>query len=152
MATTNVKTETSLQLKRIFAAPREKVFRAWTQPEELRQWFAPTEEYSVRDAEVDLKVGGKYRIAMKHRDEKISHVVVGTFREVRPLEKLVYTWHWEEAGPEAPEMLVTVEFHDRGGSTEIVLTHEFFPDDKARDEHNKGWTGCLDRLAKFLSS
>ena len=73
----------------------------------------------------------------------------GTYREVRPPEKLVYTWRWE-AEPEYGETLVTVEFHDRGGSTEIVLTHELFPTEKARGEHERGWSGCCDKLAKIL--
>ncbi len=61
----------------------------------------------------------------------------------------MYTWRWE-AEPELGETLVTVEFLDRGTSTEVVLTHEFFVTEKARDDHQKGWHGCLDRLARAV--
>lgn len=150
---TRVNTESNIRLEvtRAFAAPRERVFRAWTDSKELNQWFAPSEDYSTI-AEVDLRVGGTYRIAMKHRKKEITHVAVGTFREVRPPEKLVYTWSWEGEHDNIGDTVVTVEFRDLGGSTEIILTHEFFPNEKARDEHTKGWAGCLERLEKFLGS
>ena len=139
--------ETTLHLKRTLAASREKVFRAWTDPEALKRWWGP-EGFSTPTVEIDLRVGGKYRIAMRspHGD---TYQLVGTYREVRPPEKLVYTWAWE-AEPEQGETLVTVEFLDRGDSTEVVLTHELFPSEKVRDEHSKGWTGSLDRLPQAL--
>ena len=150
MATqTQAETETTLRITRVFAAPREKVFRAWTDPEALRKWFAPSDGYTTRIPELDLTVGGRYRVEMTSPDGKV-HIVTGAYREVRPPEKLVYTWKWEN-DPGMGETLVSVEFHDRGGRTELVLTHELFPSDKARQEHNKGWGGCLDRLEKFVS-
>lgn len=98
-------------------------------------------------AELDLRVGGRFRIEMKHAKGNV-HCVVGTYREVRPPERLVYTWAWE--GKDMGETLVTVEFLDRGGSTEVRLTHELFPTSEMRDEHAKGWNGCLDHLAGVL--
>ena len=148
MASRRSETETTLRLRRTFAAPREKVFRAWTQPEELTKWWGP-EGYATPSAEVDLRVGGKYRLGMmKLPDGKIFYLS-GTYREVRPPERLVYTWRWE-AQPEHGETLVTVEFRAVGDSTEVDLIHEVFPTQKARDDHNRGWSGCLDRLAKGL--
>lgn len=147
--------DTTLRITRTFAAPREKVFRAWTDPKELKRWFAPSDDFSTPIAEVDLRVGGKYRIQMKAPDGQV-HTMHGTYREVTPPAKLVFTWAWEEVGCGGPEMtpeqetLVTLEFHDRGGTTEIILTHEFFPTVKARDSHDEGWTGCLNRLEKTL--
>jgi uncharacterized protein YndB with AHSA1/START domain len=73
----------------------------------------------------------------------------GTFREIRPPERLVYTWVWE-GNPERGETLVTVEFRTRGKATEVRLTHELFPTAKVRDDHEKGWGSCLDKLAKAL--
>ena len=141
-------TENTLNLRRIFKAPREKVFRAWTDPEELKKWWGPP-GYGTPSAEVDLRVGGKYRLGMRKLPEGPVFYLAGTYREVRPPERLVYTWRWE-AEPELGDTLVTVEFHDRGGSTEIVLTHELFPTEKARQEHERGWSGGLDNLAKLL--
>lgn len=140
--------ETTLHLRRTFAAPREKVFRAWTDPEELKKWWGPP-GHSTPTAEVDLRVGGKYRLGMRKLPAGDLFYLVGTYREVRPPAKLVYTWAWE-AEPELGETLVTVEFLDRGDSTEVVLTHELFPNEKVRGDHHQGWTGCLDRLAQTL--
>jgi uncharacterized protein YndB with AHSA1/START domain len=75
--------------------------------------------------------------------------LAGTYREVRAPERLAYTWRWE-AEAEYAETVVTVEFHDRGGSAEIVLTHELFPTEKARGEHERGWSSSFDKLAKIL--
>ena len=147
MATVNPTTETSLQIKRTFAAPREKVFQAWTEPKALQQWFNPSAEVSTSTAEVDLRVGGKYRLVMKSQTGEL-YIAIGTYREVRFPEKLVFTWTFE--GSDLGETLVTLEFHDRGGSTELTLTHEFFPKKEERDKHTMGWNGCLDHLAKYL--
>ena len=139
--------ETTLHLRRTFAAPREKVFRALTDPEEMKKWWGP-DGYETPSAEIDLRVGGSYRIAMKSSHGN-TYYLSGTYRAIRPPEKLVYTWRWE-AEPEQGETLVTVEFLDLGGSTEVVLTHDLFPSEKARDEHGKGWTGSLNRLANAV--
>jgi len=148
MASRKPKPETTLHLKRTFAAPREKVFRAWTEPEELKKWWGP-EGYSTPTAEVDLRAGGTYRLGMMKLPKGDVFYLVGTYREVRPPEKLVYTWRWESQA-DLGETLVTVEFRDRGNATEVILTHELFPTEKARQDHDKGWNSCLDRLAKVL--
>ncbi len=148
MASQDSSPETTLHLRRTFAAPREKVFRAWTDPEELKKWWGP-EGYATPSADVDLRVGGKYRLGMMKLPNGEVFYLSGVYREVRPPKRLVYTWRWE-AQPELGEPLVTVEFHEAGNSTEVVLTHEFFPTEQARDDHNKGWNSCLDRLARAL--
>ena len=148
MASSKPSTETTLNLRRTFKAPRKKVFQAWTDPEELKKWWGP-EGYATPPAEVDLRVGGKYRLGMRKLPDGELFYLSGIYREVRPPEKLVYTWRWE-AQPEHGETLVTVEFRELRDSTEVVLTHERFPTEKARDDHNRGWSGCLDRLAKLL--
>jgi uncharacterized protein YndB with AHSA1/START domain len=141
-------TENTLRLKRVFAASREKVFRAWTEPEALKKWFAPTDDHSTPIAEVDLKVGGRYQIGIRDPEGKLFRLG-GTFREVSPPEKLVYTWAWE-GDADIGETLVTVEFRSLGASTEVALTHEFFPDEKALKNHEWGWSGALDRLSSLL--
>ncbi len=148
MASAKSSTETTLNLRRIFKAPRQKVFRAWTDPEELKKWWGP-EGYATPSAEVDLRVGGKYRLGMRKLPNGEIFYLSGVYREVRPPERLVYTWRWESE-PAMGETLVTVEFREAGESTEVVLTHELFPTEKARDDHSRGWNGCLDRLARAL--
>jgi uncharacterized protein YndB with AHSA1/START domain len=149
MTAQETRTEITLNLTRTYSAPRDDVFRAWTEPEALKRWFAPSDEFSTPIAEVDLRVGGAYRIGMKPPDQEDMFIVVGTYREVQPPERLVFTWSWEE-GIDVGETLVTVEFRDLGDSTEVVLTHELFPNEQARDKHIEGWSGCLERLEKIL--
>lgn len=148
MTTSHLDAETALQIKRTFRATREKVFQSWTRPEALTQWCAPSETFSIPQAEVDLRVGGKYRIAMQAPDGNM-HTAIGTYREILPPQRLVFTWTWE--GSPMPDTLVTLEFHERNGGTELVLTHELFPDAAAREHHVQGWTGCLGSLENFLS-
>lgn len=139
--------DTTLQIKRIFKAPRDKVFKAWTDPGVLKQWFAPTDEFSVPVADVDLRVGGKYRIVMRAPDGA-QHIAVGAYREIDAPRKLVFTWSWEQKS--MPDTLVTIEFNEHAGTTEMVFTHELFPSAEERDHHNQGWNGCLNRLAKVV--
>ena len=156
MATSTQTSATTLQISKTFQANREKVFKAWTTPEALKQWFGPTDGFTVPSAEVDLRIGGKYRLQMKAPDGAV-HTVGGVYREVAAPEKLVFTWAWEEgggcgdSGNEQPvETLVTVEFREKGQSTEVLLTHELFPTTESRDKHDEGWAGCLNRLAKVV--
>lgn len=139
--------ETSLTLRRTYPAPRERVFHAWTDPAALRQWSCPV-GMTVADVHVDLRVGGSYRVAMQSPEEDAPNVAYGTYRVVEPPARLVYTWQWE--GGEMGETLVTVEFHDRGGETEVVLVHELFPAPDVRDLHQEGWVSCLEHLAHAL--
>jgi uncharacterized protein YndB with AHSA1/START domain len=149
MAKEQLSPETTLRVKRTFQATRERVFRAWTDPVELGRWFAPSDEYSALVRVLDLKVGGKYSVEMHHKDGNV-HRVSGTYREIKPPEKIVFTWLWEH-DPGEDESLVTIEFRDLGPSTEILLTHENLPNTERRDKHEQGWTGCIDRLANYLN-
>lgn len=141
-------TDTAIRVSRLIKADPATVFEAWTRPEQLRQWSAP-EGMDVDPVDVDLRVGGAYRICMKNPDGS-AHTAFGVYREIEPPRRLSYTWAWEEAGDEASETLVTVEFHDRGGSTEVILTHELFPDTETAGKHEQGWTSCLNRLEKLF--
>ncbi len=149
MATPDQKVRTSVQIKQTLSAPRAKVFEAFTSPEALKRWWMPRDGFSVPSAEVDLREGGAYRIGMKNPAGKIFHLF-GTYREVKPPEKIVYSWQWDGIEEELGETLVTVELHDVAGGTELVVTHELFPTTEDRDNHKKGWSGCLDHLEKML--
>lgn len=137
----------SLRLERTFSAPREKVFRAWTDSEAFVKWFSPSDQHETQ-VELDPKPGGRYRMEIKTPEGKVYRGA-GTYREVRAPERLVFTWKWEHQ-PDEPETLVTVEFLDSGSGTRLVLTHERFATQSSRQEHEKGWTACLDNLQKFL--
>ncbi len=141
--------ETALRVTRTFKAPREAVFRAWTEAAQLERWFAPSDEFETRIAELDLRPGGRYRFEMRQGTGEEFHLR-GEFREVRPPERLVYTWRWRDWQESQPDSLVTVEFHERGGGTELVLTHELLPDAPSRERHTQGWNGCIGRLQRLL--
>jgi len=150
MAREGLSPDTTLTLRRTFRAPRDKVFRAWTSAKELAQWFAPSAEYLTKVPELDLKVGGKYKVEMQHKGGNVN-TVGGTYREIKPPEKIAFTWRWEN-DPAGQESLVTIEFLDLGPSTEILLTHTQLPNAEQRDKHAHGWNGCLDRLDRFVQA
>jgi uncharacterized protein YndB with AHSA1/START domain len=148
-----------LQLTRVFDAPREMVFRAWTDASQFQQWFgaAACDGAALRTVKADARVGGKYRLQVQKTDGEFF-TTVGTYREVKPPERLVFTWAFEKDGSgeefgevEPPEMLVTIEFKARGKQTELILTHEKFASVESRDRHNEGWGRCLDSLGKFVA-
>jgi uncharacterized protein YndB with AHSA1/START domain len=137
----------SLTLKRRFDASPGKVYAAWTEPEKIAKWFGPEQIETLR-AQADARVGGAFRIIMRGADGE-EHDVSGIYREVVPNEKLVFTWAWRST-PERLSLVTVLIKPDRGGSL-LTLTHEQFFDEAARDRHAEGWTGCLDKLARYLS-
>lgn len=138
-----------LELSRTFRASREEVFTAWTTAEGLKRWSAPGEA-QVAVAEVDLRVGGRYRIDMQGPDGTIYRVT-GVYRLVDPPKKLVYTWRWDHA-PDDPETLVTVDFLDRQPGTEIRLLHTGLASEESRKRHRDGWEGCLEKLVAMMGT
>lgn len=140
-------TAPSLTIKRRFSASPAKVFAAWTDPEKMSRWMGPPDVVRVI-AESDLRVGGGYRIQMIMTND--VHDVSGVYREVVPNEKLVFTWAWKST-PER-ESLVTVTVKPDGDGAIMTLLHEQFFDETARDNHNKGWTAIMDRLAQTVEA
>jgi len=140
----------ALRLTRVVPAPRDAVFRAWTEPEQLKRWWVPFPGMSVPAAEVDLRPGGRYRFTMRNaKGEEFG--LTGVYREVRPPERLVYTWRWE--GTERAgdgETLVTVDFEASGATTLLHLTHEHFPNADTQYRHGAGWGGVLDSLVSVM--
>lgn len=139
---TRVAPTPTLEVRRTIRAPRQRVFDAWTKAEEIRKFHAPGPLH-VSLAEIDLRVGGKYRIVMVEPDGKV-HGVSGVYREVDPPRKVVYTWS-HDGDHIVKDSLITLEFLERGDSTEVVLTHAI-ADDKERASHTQGWTSILDKL------
>ncbi|WP_162605790.1 SRPBCC family protein [Jiangella aurantiaca] len=131
-------TPLTLQLKRHVPADRARVWRAWTDPAELARWYWPASFET--SCQVDLRVGGRFRIASAAADMAVS----GEFAAVDAPDRLVHTWRWDG---EDLETLVTVEFlaADDGG-TDVVVTHERFTDPGQCADHAQGWNDCLARL------
>lgn len=137
----------SLTFKRRLNATPAKVYAAWTDPQKIAQWFGP-DGIETLSAEADARIGGRFRIVMRDADGE-KHDVSGVYREIVPDEKLVFTWAWRST-PER-ESLVTVLIKPEGSATLLTLLHEQFFDETARDRHAQGWTGCLDKLERYLS-
>jgi uncharacterized protein YndB with AHSA1/START domain len=155
--TTTTAENIKLEIKRLIKAPRERVYAAWSDPKQIKQWFIPKEGIAVASAKADVRVGGKFRIQTRHADGEFF-TAAGTYREVKSPERLVFTWAWEKDGSEPDfgelepdESLVTLEFQARGQQTMLVMTHEKFASVESRDRHNQGWNGCLDTLERFVS-
>jgi uncharacterized protein YndB with AHSA1/START domain len=139
-----------LTLRRTIARPRDDVFQAWTDPDALMTWFGGAMAKAL-SAAVDLRVGGTYRLTMQSGAGIAA--VEGMYQEVQPPVRLVYTWRWDR--PEIDggrESLVTVEFRDREGATEVVLTHEGIETDESFTFHTRGWTTSLERLGQVLAA
>lgn len=137
-----------LTITRTFDAPREAVYRAFTEAEELKRWWGP-QGMTCPVAELDVRPGGRYRTEM-HAPDGGVYVTTGEFREVAPPERLVFTWVWGEGEMAGHETLVTIELRDDDGATELTLTHVRFPDAAKRDLHDQGWSSSLDCLSDIL--
>jgi len=137
--------DNKLSITQTFSATASRLFACFTQADLLNQWHAPSDTMAI-SAEVDLKIGGRYRIAMTELEGK-THTAVGICKEIDEPRKLVYSWRWE--GSEDPDTLVTVEFKQDGQQTEVTLTHENFPNSEVTTHHSQGWSGIYRRLAGF---
>jgi uncharacterized protein YndB with AHSA1/START domain len=142
--------KTSLEIKRFINAPRSRVYAAWTDPAQLKEWWGP-ERVRTRNFVAEVRVGGKYRWDLiSQAEEEMS--VFGEYRELVPEKKIVFTWKWDDDEVwENRDSIVTVELSDLDGGTEVRLTHEQLPSEESRDRHNEGWNSVLDRLEKFFS-
>ena len=138
----------ALTIVRRFNAAPQRVWDAITQAQALTQWLAPSDDFVNLIAETDLRVGGRYHLAMRSPEGEV-HDVSGVYREVIPNRKVVFTWAWKST-PER-ESLVTMELRASGDGTELTLRHEQFFDEAARDRHNTGWSACLGRLERLLA-
>ena len=136
----------SLTLKRRLKAPPEKVYEAWTQPAQMMRWWGGNNEAS-RTAETDLRVGGRFRVGFKG-DNGEQHDVSGIYREVTPYSRLVFSWAWRTT-PER-ESQVTIDIRPDADGSILTLTHEQFFNQKACDDHRRGWGLALDQLERLF--
>src|SRR4051812_26535329 len=133
----------SVEVRRTIRAPRQRVYDAWTKPEELKRWHAPG-PMTVARADMEPRVGGAYRIHMVSPAGE-EHRVTGEYREVDPPRRLVYTWQWE-TGTDQTVTTVAIDFIERGQDTEVVLRHDGFTREEASASHLQGWTAIMDKL------
>jgi uncharacterized protein YndB with AHSA1/START domain len=139
-----------LVITRVFDAPRELVFAAWTDPEQFRVWSVPT-NFVVTHAEGDVRPGGAWRSAMRS-DEWGELWLHGVWLEVAPPERLSFTTAWEtDDGSPDHEMLITVTFTDVDGKTKMRFHQAAFIHEQSRDSHRDGWSECFDNLDSHLA-
>ena len=136
----------SLTLRRVLPAPPERVFRAWTEPEDVRRWMSPHGP-SVAEAEIDLRVGGQFRIVMAGAGMTLEHT--GEYHEIDPPRRLVFSWQSPYVGEGGS--MVTVELEPHGAGTQLVLTHQQLPPAQV-ERHEGGWSQLFERLEAHLQA
>jgi len=142
-----VMSDASLTLRRTIRASRARLFRLWTEPAELVKWFnAP--EHGLASAELDLRVGGTYRLGMRKLPDGEPFYVRGEYREIDPPKRIAFTWTWDSPG-DAQNTLVTVDLIEVPGGTEVRITHELFANQKQVESHTAGWSAILESLAEY---
>ena len=150
-----------LVITRIFDAPRERVWRAWTDPEEFMKWWGP-KTFTAPSCEMDFRVGGKYLACMKDSKGK-EYWNTGVFNEINAREKIVYTDSFaDDKGNKVPgsyygmgddfppEMTVTVLFEDQNGKTKMTLKHAGMPAGEMSKMASQGWNESFDKLEAIL--
>lgn len=139
-------TDLSITVRRTIKAPQRQVFEAWLDPAMMARFMSPRPDMHVREARADARVGGRFMVAMVDGDKEHPHE--GTYREITPHSRLVFTW---EAPWSAPDTYVEIDFSPVDGGCEVVLTHVKFMSETARDNHAQGWAGILGKLDAALT-
>jgi uncharacterized protein YndB with AHSA1/START domain len=141
-------TERTLTVEHVFKAPPIEVFRAWTDPEILKQWWGP-EGFTTPEAELDVRPGGAWRSRMIGPDGK-DHITSGVFREVVPQKRIVMTWAWETNGKRGHETIIDVTFEPAGNGTRVKLIQRVFETPREAAMHVWGWTSSFAILERLL--
>ena len=140
-----------LVITRVFDAPRDLVFRAWTEPDRAARWWGP-QGFTTLSCEMDVRPCGAYRRCMRSPEGAV-YCTRGVYRQIVPPERLVFTYAWEDAeGRPGHETLVTVTFAEHDGKTKLTLHQAMFDTVESRDAHQGGWTSCFERFAEYLAA
>lgn len=145
--------ERTLVITRIFNAPRELVFRMWTDPKHLIHWMGPV-EYPAMKIDSDFRVGGKWRIGLRAADGSEDLWQSGVYREIDEPKKLAFSFMWEgmKGGTPPRETFVSIELEDVGGNTRMTFRQFLFDTVSNRDGHNYGWNSSFDRFDQYLTT
>lgn len=145
MAKSNESDAEHLLIERTLPAPRELVFRAFTEPARMLHWFGP-HGFDATTIDVELREGGAWRGGMRGPDGK-ELIASGVYREVVPYERLVFTYAWEEQGVRGHETVCRVELRERGAQTLLVFTQGPFESVDSARSHEGGWGEAFEKLA-----
>lgn len=149
-------TDTSLRIRRVIRAPREKVYNAFLDRASLNRWYHPG-PMTTEVHELEPREGGAFRISMVATEGEMAgtHTCAGRFLELRPNQRIVQTFAWEGEGAAmtGPDSRIIVTFEDApGGGTEVTLVHEGLPGRESVESHTHGWTGTLENLATAMEA
>ena len=139
----------TLELAGEVPAPREAVWKALIEPDELARWWGPN-GFTTPSIELDLRVGGGYRFAMQPPEGEVFHLS-GAFTEVEPPTRLAYTFIWDPANPDDQETLATLSLEEAGDSTRLALVQGPFATEERLALHRDGWTESLQKLATLFT-
>lgn len=143
-------TDLDLTINRVFDAPRELVFEAWTNPDHLANWWGPT-GFTGESCTVKLTEGGRWRFCMRNSETGVEHWAHGVYHEIKRPERLVFSFAWEEPhGSSGHDTLVTITFDDRDGKTEMTFHQAIFSTVEDRVGHEGGWRETFDDLTTYL--
>jgi len=146
-----VMSERELTITRVFDAPRQLVFKVWTQQEHFSRWLGP-KDFMATSCKMDVRVGGIYRAYIRSPEGK-DYWMQGVYCEIVEPERLVFTFAWEdEEGKPKHETLVTVTFLERDRKTKLTFHQAMFESVEERDSHLEGWSECLERLEEYLTN
>lgn len=145
-----VPVERELVITRIFDAPRDLVFKAWTDPSIAMDWFGPR-DHPATHMEMDVRPGGAWRGRLRSIETGKELRLGGVFREVAPPDRVIFTFAWEEEGERGLETLVTLTFAEQDGKTRMTFRQAPFQSVEERDGHRGGWTSSFDRLEDFVA-
>lgn len=138
-----------LKIERVIHAPRERVFKAWTDPKLAVQWWGP-KAYPATFLEMDVSVGGAWRGMLRSVADGTVLSHRGVFREIVEPSLISFTFAWDAEGERGMETLVTLTFEDLGGKTRFTLHQSPFITAGERDGHVEGWNSALNRLEHSL--
>lgn len=138
-------------ITRVFDAPRERVFRAWTDPDQLAAWYGPDHVATPRDRiHIDLRIGGRYALTMLLPDGGAFAIGYEIVELVEPELLVLRSDPMPEMGMHEPTLL-RVEFHDHGTTTRMTLSDGPYPG-PGRDGAEAGWMAACDKLAELLTT
>jgi uncharacterized protein YndB with AHSA1/START domain len=138
----------TLRMERDYKASPERIFEAFTVPEQACQWWGP-EGMTCEDVEFELVEGGSWQATIVDPDGG-RHFAVGVYKVIERPHRLVYTWGWLEGDARGHETTVDIRLTKIEGGTRLTLVHGIFETTEDRDDHGEGWTGTLNSLVKFL--
>ena len=139
--------DTTLRIERIFRAPAQAVFDAWTSEEVMRRWWHAAHDWETTEASVDLRLGGEVRVVMRDPHKDVEYGGGGRYTEIDPPRRLAFTWFWDGNDK---RQLIEIDFEEVEGGTTVRFTHRDLWDEEAVRSHEAGWSTCFENLERVL--